>query len=207
MRPDWRLTTWRPCRWPARWGSNRRLPSGEFSSGNREYLLETGEFLRTADDVRNVVVGVAGDRPVFVRDVAQVSDGGEEPAEYVRTASAGSRQFLPAVTLAVSKRKGANAVAVADNVLRRIEPLKGGVIPPDVQVDLTRNYGETADEKSNELLFHMLIAVVSVSILIAIALGLRESLIVFMAIPVTLALTLPFSISTATRSTASRCSR
>ena len=71
---------------------------------------------------------------------------------------------------------------VADNVLRRIEPLKGGVIPSDVQVDITRDYGETAAEKSNELLFHMLIAVVSVSILIAITLGFRESLIVFIAI-------------------------
>jgi len=170
--------------------SNRRLPSGEFSSGNREYVLETGEFLRTAEDVRSVVAGVANDKPVYVRDVAEVSDGGEEPTEYVRTADARSRQFLPAVTLAVSKRKGTNAVIVAGNVLRRIEPLKGTVIPSDVKVDITRNYGETAAEKSDELLFHMLIAVVSVSLLIAITLGFRESLIVFIAIPVTLALTL-----------------
>jgi multidrug efflux pump subunit AcrB len=170
--------------------SNRRLPSGHFSSGNREYVLETGEFLRTADDVRSVVVAVANDKPVFVRNVAEVSDGGEEPTEYVRTADAATRQFLPAVTLAVSKRKGTNAVIVAGNVLRRIEPLKGTVIPSDVKVGITRNYGETAAEKSNELLFHMLIAVVSVSVLIAITLGFRESLIVFIAIPVTLALTL-----------------
>jgi multidrug efflux pump subunit AcrB len=170
--------------------SNRRLPSGQFSSGNREYALETGEFLRTAEDVRSVVVAVANDKPVYVRNVAEVSDGGEDPTEYVRTADARSRQFLPAVTLAVSKRKSTNAVIVAGNVLRRIEPLKGTVIPPDVRVDLTRNYGETAAEKSNELLFHMLIAVVSVSLLIAITLGFRESLIVFIAIPVTLALTL-----------------
>jgi multidrug efflux pump subunit AcrB len=170
--------------------SNRRLPSGQFSSGNREYVLETGEFLRTAEDVRSVVVAVSNDKPVYVRNVAEAIDGGEEPTEYVRTADAGPRQFLPAVTLAVSKRKGTNAVTVAGNVLRRIEPLKGTVIPPDVKVDITRNYGETAAEKSNELLFHMLIAVVSVSLLIAITLGFRESLIVFIAIPVTLALTL-----------------
>ncbi|MBZ5623157.1 MAG: efflux RND transporter permease subunit [Acidobacteriia bacterium] len=170
--------------------SNRRLPAGKFSSGNREYLLETGEFLKTAEDVRNVVAGVANGKPVFVRNVAEVSDGGEEPAEYVRMAVAGSPRFLPAVTLAISKRKSTNAVIVADSVLRRIQPLKGGVIPSDVTVSLTRNYGETAADKSNELLFHMLIAVVSVSILIAITLGLRESLIVFLAIPVTLALTL-----------------
>ena len=170
--------------------SNRRLPSGQFSSGNVAYVLETGECLRTADDVRSVVVAVANDKPVFVRNVAEVSDGGEEPTEYVRTADAATRQFLPAVTLAISKRKGTNAVLVAGNVLRRIEPLKGSVIPSDVKVGITRNYGETAAEKSNELLFHMLIAVVSVSVLIAITLGFRESLIVFIAIPVTLALTL-----------------
>jgi multidrug efflux pump subunit AcrB len=170
--------------------SNRRLPSGQFDRANREYLLETGEFLRTAEDVRNVVAGVADDKAVFVRDVAQVSDGGEEPAQYVRLVREGSREFLPAVTISIAKRKGTNAVIVAENVLKRLEPLKGGVIPSDVQVDITRHYGETAAAKSNELLFHMLIAVVSVSVLIAITLGLRESLIVFIAIPVTLALTL-----------------
>jgi multidrug efflux pump subunit AcrB len=170
--------------------SNRRLPSGAFNSGNREYLLETGDFLRTAEDVGNVVVGVANGKAVFVKNVAAVSDGGEEPSQYVRMARAGSAEFLPAVTIAVAKRKGTNAVVVAENALRRIEPLKGTVIPSDVQMDITRHYGETAAEKSNELLFHMLIAVVSVSVLIAITLGLRESLIVFLAIPVTLALTL-----------------
>ena len=169
---------------------NRRLQSGRFVQLNREYLLETGEFLRTAKDVGDVVVGVANGKPVFVRNVAEVSDGGEEPAEYVRMISAADRRLLPAVTLSISKRKGANAVTVAGSVLRRVELLRGTVIPSDVQVDITRNYGETAAEKSNELLLHMLIAVISVSLLIAITLGLRESLIVFLAIPVTLALTL-----------------
>jgi multidrug efflux pump subunit AcrB len=168
--------------------SNQRLDAGAYASGNRELLLETGEFLRSAEDVRSVVAGVANGKPVFVRDVADVRDGGEEPSQYVRY-SAG-QGFDPAVTIAVSKRKGTNAVVVADNVLRRIEPLKGSVIPPDVTVAITRNYGDTAAGKSNELLWHMFIAVVSVSLLIAITLGLRESLIVFIAIPVTLALTL-----------------
>jgi multidrug efflux pump subunit AcrB len=168
--------------------SNQRLDAGAYASGNRELLLETGEFLRSADDVRGVVAGVANGKPVFVRDIAEVTDGGEEPSQYVRYSAGGS--FDPAVTIAVSKRKGTNAVVVADNVLRRIEPLKGSVIPADVTVAITRNYGDTAAEKSNELLWHMLIAVVSVCVLIAITLGLRESLIVFIAIPVTLALTL-----------------
>jgi multidrug efflux pump subunit AcrB len=169
-------------------GSNRRLESGKYSGGNREFLLETGEFLRTAGDVRDVVVAVANGRPVFVRDVAEVSDGGGEPSEYVEYAAHG--HYSPAVTLAISKRKSTNAIDVAAGVLTRVEALKGTVIPSDVEMHVTRNYGATAAEKSNELLLHMLIAVLSVSVLIWITLGFRESLIVFIAIPVTLALTL-----------------
>jgi multidrug efflux pump subunit AcrB len=168
--------------------SNRRLPSGGFSSGNRDYLIETGDFLTCAEDVRNVVVNAANDKPIFVRDIANVNDGGEEPSQYVRFSD--GHGFYPAVTLAVSKRKGTNAVTVADNVLARLEPLRGTIIPSDVTLTITRHYGNTAKEKSNELLWHMLIAVVSVSLLIGLTLGLRESLIVFTAIPVTLALTL-----------------
>jgi multidrug efflux pump subunit AcrB len=168
--------------------SNRRLPAGEFATGNQQFLMEAGQFLRTADDVRKVVAGVAPDKTILVRDVAQVSDGGEEPSQYVRY-SDGEGSF-PAVTIAVSKRKGTNAVTVSADVLTRVERLRGSVIPSDVEMTVTRNYGDTAKEKSNELLYHMLIAVISVSVLIAITLGLRESLILFTAIPVTLALTL-----------------
>ena len=168
--------------------SNRRLPSGQFASSNRELTMETGEFLCTADDVRNVVTGIANGRAIFVRDVAEVTDGGDEPSQYVRYSDGSG--FYPAVTIAVSKRKGTNAVTVVDSVLARLAPLRGSVIPSDVGIAITRNYGDTAKEKSNELLWHMLIAVISVSVLVAIALGLRESLIVFTAIPVTLALTL-----------------
>ena len=170
--------------------ANRQMASGQFASANREYQLETGQFLTTAEDVRNVVAGVSADRPIFVRNIAEVVDGGEEPSQFVRMVHAGSPEFLPALTIAVAKRKGTNAVHVSGDVLKRIEPLKGTIIPSDVQLEITRHYGETAAEKSNELLLHMLIAVVSVSLLIAITLGLRESLIVFLAIPVTLALTL-----------------
>ncbi|MGQ9633384.1 MAG: efflux RND transporter permease subunit [Bryobacteraceae bacterium] len=174
--------------WQALGVSNQRLPSGSFAKDNREYLLETGEFLRTAEDVRNVVAGVFNGRPVFLRDVARIEDTGEEPVQYVQHGEKGA--FYPAVTLAVSKRKGTNAIDVAHNVLRRVEALKGNVIPPEVEMTISRHYGETAAEKSNELLFHMFIAVISVSLLIWITLGRRESLIVFIAIPVTLALTL-----------------
>jgi multidrug efflux pump subunit AcrB len=168
--------------------SNRRLPAGRFASGNQEFVLEAGGFLTSADEVRRVVVGVFNNKPVYVRDVAEVADGGEEPVQYVQFARGGS--FYPAVTLAVSKRKGTNAIDVAHRVLERVELRKGELIPADVHIDITRHYGETAAEKSNELLLHMAIAVIGVSVLIWITLGWRESWIVFTAIPVTLALTL-----------------
>ena len=168
--------------------SNRRLPSGEFAAGNQQFLLETGEFLRTPQDVRDVVVSASNGKPVFIRDVAEVGDGGEEPSQYVRYSD--RQGTFPAVTMAISKRKGTNAVVVAESVLERLKPLRGSVIPADIEMTVTRNYGDTAKEKSNELLYHMFIAVISVCVLMAITLGLRESLIVFTAIPVTLALTL-----------------
>ncbi|MCC6590004.1 MAG: efflux RND transporter permease subunit [Bryobacterales bacterium] len=164
--------------------ANQRLASGQYSRDNREFLVETGQFLRTTGDVLNVVITAPSARPVFIRDVATVSDTGEEPAQLVQFGK--ERQFEPAVTLSIAKRKGANAIAVAEAVLQRAKP----AVPGGVEMTITRNYGETAAEKSNELLFHMGIAVVSVSLLIAFTLGMRESLIVFIAIPVTLALTL-----------------
>ncbi len=174
--------------WQTLGASNQRLDAGRFTQADREHLLETGSFLRTAQDVMNVVVAAPAGKPVYVRDVARVEDTGEEPSQYVQFGAAGT--FAPAVTLTVAKRKGANAIDVADGVMERVNGLRGQVIPSEVEVTITRNYGETAAEKSNELLFHMAIAVISVSLLIAITLGFRESLIVFTAIPVTLALTL-----------------
>jgi multidrug efflux pump subunit AcrB len=170
--------------------ANRRLPAANFSGSNREFVLEAGSFLATADDLRRVVVGVADGRPVFLGDVARIEDGGEEPSQYVRYASAGEPGLWPAVTLAISKRKGANAIGVADRVLARVDEVRGSLLSSDVQLSITRNYGETAAEKSNELLFHMLIAVISVAALVWLTLGFRESGVIIIAIPVTLALTL-----------------
>lgn len=168
---------------------NRQLPSGSFSSGNREYLVETGGFLHTAEEVGSVVVGVFNQRPVFLRDIAKIEDGPEEPADYVLMGKGGA-PVLPAITLTIAKRKGTNAIQIAERVIKKVDSLKGRLIPADVQVTTTRNYGETAAEKSNELLLHMMIAIISVTILIMLTLGLRESGIVAVAIPVTLALTL-----------------
>ena len=178
--------------------SNRLLESGSFASGNHEFLVVTGGWLETARDVGSVVVGVSDGRPVFLRDVAEIRDGGEEPSNYVFFgAGVGEAAHLdtdgsewPAVTISVAKRKGQNAVAVNHAVLEKVESLRGDLIPADVELTITRDYGETAKEKSDELLLHMLIAVVSVSILIWLTLGRRESVIVLLAIPATLALTL-----------------
>ncbi len=182
-------------------GSNRQTVSGSFSSQNREAVVETGNFLTSAEDVGNVVVGVFGDRPVYLRDVATIVDGPEVPADYVmfgqaageHNGSADAAQaggIDPAVTIAVAKRKGTNATDISRSILAKVESLKGNLIPGDVRVTTTRDYGETAADKSNELLWHMLIAIASVSALIMLALGFREAGIVAIAIPVTLALTL-----------------
>jgi multidrug efflux pump subunit AcrB len=180
--------------------ANRQVPAGSFSARNAEALVEAGSLLRDAEEVGDVVVGVFGDRPVHLRDVARVEDGPEEPATYVffgAGAAAGQKGIrsgpgreYPAVTVSVAKRKGTNAIVVADRVMEKVEALRGRVLTQDVNVTVTRNYGETANEKSNELLEHMLIAVVSVTVLIALALGKRESGVVALAVPVTLALTL-----------------
>src|SRR6186713_2226065 len=151
--------------------------------------LEAGSRLRTADELRNTVVTSARGRPVFVRDVAEVVDGDAEPSSYVAFQSKASGA-QPAVTIAVAKRKGTNATDVAHRVRAKLATLQGTVVPSDVHVTVTRDYGETAAEKSDELLWHMLLAVLSVSALIWLVLGRREAAVVLIAIPITLALTL-----------------
>ena len=151
--------------------------------------LETGHHLTSVDDVRKVIVAATGDRSLALGDVARVSDGGGEPTSYVRFHSR-SQGAHAAVTIAVAKRKGANAITVAHQVESTLAAIRPALLPGDLQLSITRNYGETAAEKSNELLYHMLIAVLSVSVLIALVLGLREAAVVLIAIPVTLALTL-----------------
>ncbi len=182
---------------PALEQANRQLQSGSFSSANREFLVETGGFLHCAEEVGAVVIGVFNDRPVYLRDVAQIEDGPEEAADYVlfglgsrasKDAPGTPQSVQPAVTISIAKRKGTNAIELADKVPERVGHLKGSLIPSDVTVTTVRNYGETASEKSNELLLHMMIAIFSVAALIWLTLGWRESGIVAIAIPVTLAL-------------------
>jgi multidrug efflux pump subunit AcrB len=179
---------------------NYALASGAFRSDNHDYLVDTGAFLDSADAIRNLVVNIAGGRPVKLSDVATISDGPEEPQNYVffnlgpAAASKGisgqRQESYPAVTISVAKRKGANATWVAEDLLRKVEFLKGKVIPADIKVTVTRNYGESAKEKNNELLFHMFLAAISVTILIALFMGWRAGAVAAIAIPVTLAITL-----------------
>jgi multidrug efflux pump subunit AcrB len=175
--------------------ANRQLAAGHLAESNRDVLVETGSFLATAEDVGAVVVSARDGRPVYLRDVAAVVDGPEEPSAYVRfgVGPADRRDAAgtyPAVTLSVAKRKGTNAIDIANLVLAKVKGLEGTVVPGDVHLTVTRNYGETATEKSNELLFHMGLATISVIILVWLTLGLRESGVVGVAIPVTLGLTL-----------------
>ena len=175
---------------PALKQANRQTIAGNLLANNKEILLQTGSFLKSAREIGRVVVGVYGGRPVYLRDVATIIDGPEEPQTYVLFGTGKGNPEEAAVTLSVAKRPGANAVQVVDTILSKVESLKGTVIPKDVEVSVTRDYGKTAAEKSNELLFHMGIAVVGVAVLILLFLGWRESLIVLLAIPSTLSLTL-----------------
>lgn len=182
--------------------ANQESKIGSFPSVDGEILVHTGGFLSNADNVSLVVVGIHGDRPVYLADVAAIVDGPEEPDQYVflGTGPAADKKGIvkgplqksvyPGVTLTVAKRKGANAITVAERVLQRVDESRGVVIPENINMTVTRHYGETAKEKSDELLLHMFIAVFSVTLLIWFALGHRESGVVALAIPVTLALTL-----------------
>jgi len=174
--------------------ANSQSAAGAITTQNRSLLVETGAFFKSAADVAGAVVGGFGGHPVYLRDVATITDGAQDPADYVLygvgAAHSAQAHEEAAVTLSVAKRPNTNAIDVANAALAEVKRLEGTLIPHEVSVSITRHYGETAAEKSNELLFHMAIAVVSVSLLILFMLGFRESLVVGVAIPSTLALTL-----------------
>jgi multidrug efflux pump subunit AcrB len=170
-------------------GANARSSASDIVSGDRAMRLESGLWPDSAEAVRSIVVGSAGGAPVRLADVAKVTDGGSEPANYVTYHPARGQSF-PAVTVSIAKRKGVNATALTRAIAAKVDTVRGYLLPADVQLSVTRNYGETAAQKSNELLWHMLLAVLSVTALIWLALGRRESAVVLTAIPVTLALTL-----------------
>jgi len=175
--------------------ANAGTPVGELLLGDQALAVETGPFLRNAQDVRDLVLGVRQGVPVFLGDVARVVDGAAQPERlvwYGTRADAGAPSFglTPAVTLSVTKKPGENAIDVANRVQARIEQLKGLMIPPDVTLTVTRNYGETANQKAEQLIQKLLFATASVVLLVLIALGRREAVIVGLAVVLTLAATL-----------------
>ena len=178
--------------------SNASQPSGTLTRDNREVLVQTGTYIASADDVRKLVVGVSGGKPVYLADVADVLDGPDQPSRFVwhglgkasgGAAEAGGERF-PAVTLSISKKPGENAADVADGVIRRIEALKGSIVPDGVEITVTRNYGATATEKADKLIGKLVFATSAVVLLVFFALGRREAVIVGAAVTLTLAATL-----------------
>ena len=172
--------------------SNADLPAGNLVSNNRTIPVRAGSLLRTLSDLEDVTIGVYQGRPVRLTDVAEIEDGPGEPDDYVTywERSPDSIVSRSAVTIAIAKREGTSAARIARDVERTAERLRGSIISTDTHISVTRNYGETATEKTRELLLHILIATAGVSLLVLLALGYREALVVLVAVPVTLALTL-----------------
>ncbi len=187
---------------PALQSENQNLPAGSFPLLNREFVVETGGFLRTVDEVAELVVGVFQGRPVRLRDVATVAAGPADIDSYVfygggpalARAAAGPAaspgEEHPAVTLTVAKRKGSDATRISAAALAKVEALRGRLIPSDVQVAVTRDYGHTAADKAANLIQSLAIAIFLAVIVIFFAMGWRGSLIIFLSIPTTFSLTL-----------------
>ena len=177
--------------------NNQQLSGGTFDKNDTEFVVTTGRFLENVTDVENLVVGVQQNRPIYLKQIASVQDGPELPKNYVSLgfgqASEKATTFTseyPAVTLSIAKRKGADAMKLSDIILEKVEHLKKTLIPDDVHVEVTRNYGETASHKVSELLMHLIGAIIAVTFVVMLAMGWRGGLVVFLSVPITFALTL-----------------
>jgi multidrug efflux pump subunit AcrB len=177
--------------------NNQQLSSGNITKNDQEFTVETGLFLSTVEDVENLVIGVQQNQPIYLKQVAEVVDGPEIPTTYVQLGFGQANDKVadfpseyPAVTLSIAKRKGADAMKIADVILDKVDGLKATLIPNDVFIEVTRNYGETASQKVSELLMHLIGAIVAVTIVVMLAMGWRGGLVVFLSVPVTFALTL-----------------
>jgi multidrug efflux pump subunit AcrB len=178
-------------------GNNVQAQVGTLLARDTAFSVQVGNFLKDADDIGNLVAGVNAGQPVYLRQVAAVTDGPATPSQYVffgygRSDTLKNRfgAVYPAVTLSIAKRKGADAMRLSEEILKKTDFLKRQMIPSDVQLTVTRNYGETASEKVSELLFHLFIAIVVVTLFVMLAMGWRGGLVVFLSVPVTFALTL-----------------
>jgi len=177
--------------------NNGSSQSGSFVQNDQEYLVTAGQFLSNSEEVENLVVGVNKNRPVYLKQVAKVQDGPATPKSYVSFGYGKANEKFktakseyPAVTISIGKVKGADAMQISDKIIAKVEQLKKKLIPNDVQVEVTRNYGETASHKVGELLLHLGIAIIAVTVLVMLAMGWRGGLVVFFSVPLTFALTL-----------------
>ena len=177
--------------------NNGSSQSGSFVQNDQEYLVTTGQFLSNAEDIRNLVVGVNKNMPVYLKQVATVQDGPSTARSYVSFGYGKANEKFktakseyPAVTISIGKVKGADAMKISAKIIDKVELLKKSLIPDDVHVEVTRNYGETASHKVGELLLHLGIAIIAVTILVILAMGWRGGLVVFFSVPLTFALTL-----------------
>jgi len=177
--------------------NNQQLSAGSFKNADTEFLVNTGNFLETVEDVENLVVGIQQNQPIYLKQIANIYDGPELSKEYVALGFGQASEKVskykseyPAVTISVAKRKGADAMTISDVILNKVERLKSTLIPDDVHVEVTRNYGETASQKVSELLMHLLGAIFAVTLVVMLAMGWRGGLVVFLSVPITFALTL-----------------
>ena len=177
--------------------NNEQLISGSYDKNDTEFIINTGQFIASVSDVENLVVGVQQNKPIYLKQIAEVVDGPEVPKNYVShgygQASLKATEFngeYPAVTISVAKRKGADAMKISDVILDKVDHLRQNLIPDEVHVEVTRNYGETASQKVSELLLHLIGAIVAVTFVVMLAMGWRGGLVVFLSVPITFALTL-----------------
>ena len=172
--------------------ANRSFEVGTFRSAGKAVPVVAGQTLSGMPDIGLLLITSRDGRPVYVKDVANVVVGSAEPEHmtFTMTRDNGGLNIRPAVSVAIAKRKGANAVTVADDLLKRLEIVRSTLIPANVEVTITRNYGETALDKANELLFHLGLATISIVALITLAIGWREGLVVLIIIPTTILLTM-----------------
>ncbi len=173
-------------------GANRSFEAGQVRENGRQISIMAGQTLQSPSDIGNILLTARDGRPVYVRDVAGIhlmADSAETRVSSVRKTATGT-ESVPSVSLAIAKRPGTNAVVIAEHIIERLEHLKGSIVPEDLTVEVTRDYGETANEKANELLFHLGLATISIVILVALAIGWREAIVVAIVIPTTILLTL-----------------
>lgn len=178
--------------------NNAQMQSGNIVTGDMVYSVQTGNFFTNVEEVKNLIVGTNDNQPVYLYQITEVEDGPEVPKQYVSfgygAASGDKKADMPddysAVTISIAKKKGADAMKLAEVVINKVEHLKKDVITNDIHVDVTRNYGETASHKVSELLFHLSIAIVVVTLFVMLAMDWRGGLVVFLSVPVTFALTL-----------------